>query len=416
VDTSESHAGTSGLVPRDIATAAGGLVQIDGDPIHNAEHLRTARTNPPGSVTQIRTTRRCSLYGCVMGRSGSETRGAHRRPGVAAVAFLVSSIAASGAFGVGAAASLPRAHLKVDVSVPSVLAGNPVHLWLANTGTSSVLELSSTNGAEVRNVSGTRYRFDISDAIAASGRDVWVANASSNTVTEFRASDGRLIHVLGEPAYRFEVPVAIAIADHHVFVLNQAGSKVLELNETTGKVVRVLTGPRYHFIHTVGMVAVHDDVWTANGGGKGTLTEFSAASGRVLRVATSLKARLNTPVAIASDGVHLWVANESGSHLSELLASTGTFDRILRVRRASLDAVTSMAVADRTVWVARAGTKTLVIGVNSMTGRTVRCTARKFGYPAVFSDGRHVWVVDRTQSRLSEVIPLTGKVLRVISN
>jgi AcrR family transcriptional regulator len=31
-----------------IATAAGCLVQIDGDPIHYAEHHRTARTNPPG--------------------------------------------------------------------------------------------------------------------------------------------------------------------------------------------------------------------------------------------------------------------------------------------------------------------------------------------------------------------------------
>jgi outer membrane protein assembly factor BamB len=114
--------------------------------------------------------------------------------------------------------------------------------------------------------------------------------------------------------------------------------------------------------------------------------------------------------------VHLWVANKSGSHLSELNASTGSFDRILRVRRASLDAVTSIAVADRVVWVARAGTKTLVIGVNSKTGRTVQCASHKFGFPAVFSDGRHIWVVDRAESRLSEVDPENGVVVRVISN
>jgi hypothetical protein len=50
-----------------------------------------------------------------------------------------------------------------------------------------------------------------------------------------------------------------------------------------------------------------------------------------------------------------------------------------------------------------------------MTGRTVRC-AGKFGFPAVFSDGRDVWVVDRTESRLIEVQPSNGKELRVIFN
>ena len=68
------------------------------------------------------------------------------------------------------------------------------------------------------------------------------------------------------------------------------------------------------------------------------------------------------------------------------------------------------------VWLARAGAHNLVVGVNSKTGRTVRCAARKFGFPSVFSDGVHIWVVDRTQSRLSEVLALSGHVLRVISN
>lgn len=349
--------------------------------------------------------------------SRAGTSGGLRRVQLSTAAVLVSSVVAGGTVGgVGAAASLPSTRLKVEVSVPSVLVGNARHLWLANTGTSSVLELSSSNGSEVRNVSGKRYRLDDSDAIAASGAAVWVANASNDTITEFRAADSHLIRVLSAPAYHLDVPVAIAIADHHVFVLNQEGSRILVLSESTGKLVRVLAGERYHFVHTAGMVAVRDDVWTANGGGAGTLTEFSAASGRVLRVVTAKRARLDTPVAITSDGTHLWVANQAASHVSELNAATGAFDRILRARRASLDAVTSIAVADRTVWMARAGMGTLVIGVNSTTGRTVRCSAHKFGFPAVFSDGRHVWVVDRTESRVSQVNPLDGKVIRVISN
>ncbi|HUD68966.1 MAG TPA: hypothetical protein VMQ40_01880 [Acidimicrobiales bacterium] len=339
------------------------------------------------------------------------------RPTIAR-ALLGSSILAAGALvGVADGSSVGAvAPLEAAVSVPSVLAGNAKHLWLANTGTSSVLEFATPTGAEVRNVSGASYRMDDSDAIVASGAAVWVANASSNTVTEFSSADGHLIRVLSAPAYRLEVPVAIAIASRHVFVLNRAGTRVLVLSESTGKLVKVLGGPRYHFIHTAGMVVVRDDVWTANGGGNGTLTEFSASTGRVVRVVTAVKGRFGTPVAITSDGTHLWIASRTGNHLSELAALSGAFVRTLRIRHASLDAVTSIAVAKRVVWVARAGSQTLVIGVNSTTGRPVLCAAHKFGFPAVFSDGRHIWVVDRTESRLSEVVPLNGAVVRVISS
>jgi len=328
--------------------------------------------------------------------------------------MLVVSVVAAGLIaGTGTlAGAAPR--LKVAVSVPSVLAGNASHLWLANTGASSVLELRTSNGTELRNVSGAKYQLDDSDAIAVSETAVWVANASSNTVTEIRAADGKLLRVVSAPKVRLEVPVAIVVASHHVFVLSQKGTRIVELSESTGRLVRVLAGPRYHFIHTAGMVAVRGDVWTANGGGKGTLTEFNAMTGRVVRVVTAAKARLSTPVAITSDGAHLWVANRTGKHLSELEATTGALVRTFRVQHTNLDRATSMAVADHVVWVARAGAVPMVVGVNSKTGRTVQCATHKFGFPAVFSDGRHIWVVDRTESRLSEVVAASGAVLRVV--
>jgi DNA-binding beta-propeller fold protein YncE len=319
-----------------------------------------------------------------------------------------------GLCGAAAATSAPR--LAVAVSVPSVLTGNSRHLWLANTGTSSVLELATPSGAELRNVGGTRYRLDDSDAIATAGSAVWVANASSDTVTEFRAADGHLLHVLGAPRYRFEVPIAIAIASHHVFVLSQRGNRILELSEATGRILRVLAGPRFHFVHTAGLAVVGGDIWTANGGGAGTLTELNATTGRVMRVVSARRGRLGTPVAIATDGVHVWVANAHGNHLSELVAASGSFLRSFRIAHSSLDGVTSIAIADRVVWVARAGPGTLVVGLNARSGRAVRCSTHRFGYPAVFSDGRHVWIVDRTESRVSELAPLTGRVIRVVSS
>jgi len=149
--------------------------------------------------------------------------------------------------------------------------------------------------------------------------------------------------VLRAPTHRLEVPVAIAIAERHVFVLNKAGPDP-RAQRVDGQLVKVLGGPRYHFIHTAGMVSVRDDIWTANGGGKGTLTEISASTGRVLRVVAAGKGRLSTPVAITTDGTYLWVGNRAGNHLSELSAASGRFVRTLRIRDASLDAVTSISV------------------------------------------------------------------------
>jgi outer membrane protein assembly factor BamB len=325
-----------------------------------------------------------------------------------------------GGFALGAsgatAAPRPSGQLKVDISVPSALVSNGRHVWIANTGSSSVLELDAATGRELRNVAGSTYRFDISDAIATYGDHVWVANSASNSVTVFHASTGKLIRVLSGPAYQFEVPSAMVVADHHVFVLNGAGSRVTELDETTGRRLRVLTGPLYRFAGTHAMVVVHHDVWTANGAGKGSLTEFNAVTAKVVRVISSGSARLDAPTSLASDGIRLWVSNALGGHISEVAVANGHLMRTISNSTHQLSGLDSLAWSGRTLWGADQQRSGLVLAFDETSGKTTVVLAHRFGFPAVSADAHHIWVVDRTQSRVTELNPATGAIVRVITN
>jgi hypothetical protein len=124
---------------------------------------------------------------------------------------------------------------------------------------------------------------------------------------------------------------------------------------------------------------------------------------------------LGRPSAIATDGRSLWVANAHSAHLSVLAASTGAFERTVTSSRVKLTRVTSMSIAGGRLWLASTSSK-FVAGLSAANGALVRLYASRFSYPAVFGDPRHAWVVDRIQSRVSELSAGTGKILRVIVN
>ncbi len=108
---------------------------------------------------------------------------------LAAIALTV--VVTSGLFAATpAAAAVPRAALKGvnvlgwGVSQPRALANDGKHVWVANIGGSSVIELSASTGQMVRVISGASYQFNEPFAITADGTHVWVANMIGNSITE----------------------------------------------------------------------------------------------------------------------------------------------------------------------------------------------------------------------------------------
>ena len=223
--------------------------------------------------------------------------------------------------------------------------------------------------------------------------------------------------MLHGPRFAFDTPAALVAASGHVFVLDQAGNRIVELDAATGRRLAVLAAPRYHLRHTLAMVAFHGDLWTANRDGRGTLTEISAASGALVRVVKGSVARLASPVAMAVADGQLWVVNSGADHVSVVNGATGGFVRAVTARHAPLARATSICVTEHRVWVASTSAHPFVDGFLEVDGALVHDYGHPdFRYPTVFCDAHHVRMVDRLQSRVTELHAGGGAILRVVFN
>jgi DNA-binding beta-propeller fold protein YncE len=63
----------------------------------------------------------------------------------------------------------------------------------------------------------------------------------------------------------------------------------------------------------------------------------------------------NGPIAVTSDGTHVWVANSSGNSVTELSASAGGLVRVIFGRRYGFDHPDAIAPGGTHVWVANEG-------------------------------------------------------------
>ena len=62
----------------------------------------------------------------------------------------------------------------------------------------------------------------------------------------------------------------------------------------------------------------------------GSVTELNAASGALAKVIRGSRYGFDGPVAVSSDGTHVWVANESGGSVTELNATTGALVKVIK--------------------------------------------------------------------------------------
>jgi DNA-binding beta-propeller fold protein YncE len=316
---------------------------------------------------------------------------------------------------VGAVRSTRTLH--VDVSVPSVLAASGSKIWVANTGTASVLEFNAKTGNEVHYIHGHKDQLFDSDAMVVIGSKVWTANSASDSITILDAKSGDVVRILNGVKDHFAAsPIALAVAAKHVFVLGAGGSAVVELSSSTDKLVRVLRGPGFHFSAARTMAVSGQDVWVLSTRPAGVLTELDGATGDVLRIVTAAKASLDDPTALAADGNVLWVANGEGDHVSELESSNGRMLAAPTITHLDGNAVTSILAVDGRLWLASSASPAWVACARVSTHRLVHIFLKRFGFPAVFGGAGHAWVVDRTQSRVTEFNPLDADVVRVLVN
>ena len=201
------------------------------------------------------------------------------------------------------------------------------------TGAGALIEFKISTGATARVVYGPGYDFYGPTAMAAQGPDLFVASSGSTgsygAVTEVNAATGALVRVMtGEP-YGFGAPLAVAVDAGHLFVVDRSTgggpiepSSLTEVNASTGGLVKILAGPGFEFNYSWDVLADGPDVFVGNLGfsaGHGpSITELDASTGALVRVFAGPD--IVHPIAMARDGTHLLVLNNSVGSVVEMPA------------------------------------------------------------------------------------------------
>ena len=255
-------------------------------------------------------------------------------------------------------------------------------------------ELDARTGALTRTLSAADYGFQATfndTGIIDDGTHVWVGN--ENSITEISAGDGSFVRTL-------QVPASVNL--HGWFTaLVRAGTRLWAVTPDTCR-------PYCN---------------SANSGFYASVVEFNASDGSYVRAVT--RNTLQAPLALASDGAHIWLVggnvNGGGTAgtLTEFNADDGTElwsvpTTVYSDPYRSISA--SLAYADGRLWLASGDT---VIEYNASTGKPMQVLAGakyKFDHAlAVAVIGDKVLVVNAGANSVTEIDARTGGLLHTLS-
>lgn len=221
-------------------------------------------------------------------------------------------------------------------------------------------------------------------------------------------------------------PDAIAAVGSDVWVANSdyaAGRPgwISEFSAASGALIRVVAGREYGLTDPQALAVDSGSVWVADGNG-GALTEVNAATGALIRVVAGPRYQFADPGAIAVAGGDLWIANGGSDSVTEINAATGALIRVISAQRYRLDTTLyapAIAVAGTHVWVTDASGDS-VTEISAATGALVRVISdREYqlnGPDAIAASGDRVWVIDVNSGSVTEINAVTGALVRVISS
>ena len=202
---------------------------------------------------------------------------------------------------------------------PAELAVDASGIWAVDQTGDQLVEFSTSTGQVLDSVAlpdpacgvpspgcDPPFPFAFSD-VSSDGVDVWVTNSQTDVVTEVSASSGTVVRVITPAGSR---PVTVDADGTDVWVVVSGG--VDEYTAATGAFVRQIGLPGASDALSDGT-----NVWVADGT---HVAELSAASGDVLG-STATAALQGGASGLADDGTHVWATTAVG--LEELSATSG---------------------------------------------------------------------------------------------
>jgi len=318
---------------------------------------------------------------------------------------------------------------------PNSITADGRHVWVLDGldgRDGSVTELDARTGAFTRTLSSADYgfkaTFNDTTGLIDDGTHVWVGN--QNSVTEISAGDGSFVGTLRVPA---------SVNLHGWFTaLVRAGTRlwavtpdtcrpycdsathtgfyasVVEFNASDGSYVRAVTRNTLQTPLALASDGAH--IWlvgsnVSGGGTAGTVTEFNADNGTELwSVPTTVHhdPQATTFDSLAYAGGRLWMAN--GDTVIEYNATTGKLTRVLAGAKYKFDQALAIAVTGDKVLVVNAGANS-VTEIDARTGRllhTLSAARYHFDNPAgITVTGNHAWIINSPRGTHGSVVELT---------
>jgi hypothetical protein len=245
--------------------------------------------------------------------------------------------------------------------------------------------------------------FDGPTAVVANKADVWAANIIGDSVTEFSATSGGLIRSIKGKAFKFQSPDAIALSGDDVWVANlgpdnaggQGPGSVTEFATSTGKLVRVVAGAAFDFTEPVALATNGVDVWVADqdNTGASSITEFAAATGKLVRVINAAAYDFEQLQDVIVNKSDVWVSSYDTNSVTEINAATGSLVRVLSGSTSKFDGPHGMAAQGHDLWITSTYVGTgSVTEVDTSTGAWVNtysssspATGYEFGGPTAIA-------------------------------
>ena len=267
---------------------------------------------------------------------------------------------------------------------PLALAFDGTNIWVANSQSTTVTELSASTGA----VLGTYTVGTQPFGVAFDGANIWVTSGGNGTVTELSASTGAVVGTY--PAGN--LPLGVAFDGTNIWVVNQTTpGTVTKLLASTGAVVGTYTVGTTPY----GIAFDGSNIWVTNRG-SGSVTELLASTGAVVGTYTVG----TSPYGVAFDGANIWVTNSQSNTVTKLLASTGAVVGTYPATNPE-----GVAFDGTNIWVGNSGASNglTVTKLSASTGAVVGTYALGFAGQAVAFDGTNMWVTNYSNSSVSRI-------------
>jgi hypothetical protein len=193
------------------------------------------------------------------------------------------------------------------------------HIWVASCTGNAVTEIEAATRQVIQDINGSQYGFVCPRSLALVDGDIWVADYENNSITVISASTGALVQTLAGPG--IVSPVDIVFTGSEVWVTGEYNG-LSEFRPSGAFIGGVHGGP---LLSPSSVASTGADIWVVSPMFH-RMAEYNARTGAYLKSSQAS----DRPGYVSYHGGILWLSEDSGNDpLDEFSASSGKIVRVV---------------------------------------------------------------------------------------